>query len=131
MAPVINQEVKNGRVALYDEVFGYVLDVPYYWANPGHTTELGYDRMKSGDDLIAALKAKGITHIYFNLGPDREQAGRWMEAAQGVRPYEGADRASLADNPEVAWKLWLAEAAAARRLTVVQATGTKLFFRID
>ncbi|RYG37944.1 hypothetical protein EON81_05155 [bacterium] len=131
MAPMINQEAKGGRVALYDEVFGYVLDVPYYWANPGHTTELGYEGMHSGDDLVAALKSKGITHVYFNLGPDREAASRWIEAAQGTRPFEGEERTGLESNLEIAWKLWLSQAAASGKLRLLQATGSKLFFKVE
>ncbi|CAN5688506.1 hypothetical protein BH11ARM2_BH11ARM2_09990 [soil metagenome] len=131
-AAFLNQEAKGGRVALYDEVFGYLLDVPYYWANPGHTTELGYDRIHSGDDLVVALKAKGITDVYFNLGLSGPEFGaRWSEAAQGSRPFEGAEREGIADNPEIAWKLWLAEAAASGKLRLVQAFGSKLVFKVE
>lgn len=131
-AAFLNQEAKDGRVALYDEVFGDLLDVPYYWANPGHTTRLGYDRMRSGDDLVKSLKDHGITHVYFNLGlSGPEFASRWSEAAQGSRPYEGVERDGIANNPEIAWKLWLAEAVASGKLVPIQAFGSKLAFKIQ
>ncbi|HTQ09701.1 MAG TPA: hypothetical protein VMI31_06480, partial [Fimbriimonadaceae bacterium] len=46
-AQELNRIAGGGRVALYDEVFGYLLDVPYLWANPGHSNELGYTDMRS------------------------------------------------------------------------------------
>jgi hypothetical protein len=68
-AEYLNQVAKGGRVALYDEVFGFLLDVPYFWANPGHTTELGYESMRTGEDLARSLRAKGITYVYLNRLP--------------------------------------------------------------
>ncbi|MBL8059565.1 MAG: glycosyltransferase family 39 protein [Chthonomonas sp.] len=65
----INQEVgKQGKVALYNEVFGYFLDVPYIWANPGHSMLLPYEKMESGADLVRGLQDIGVTHVYLNIG---------------------------------------------------------------
>jgi hypothetical protein len=62
----LNSNVKSGKVALYDEVFGYYLNVPYFWANPGHTTLIGYDKLKDGAQFIARLKEMGFTYIYLS-----------------------------------------------------------------
>jgi len=83
----INQNVpKTGRVALYDVVFGYLLDVPYYWANPGHSNEIPYDRMSNGKDFVDALKRMGFTHVFVKMSqdvrPDEDNAA-WA-AAMGL-----------------------------------------------
>jgi 4-amino-4-deoxy-L-arabinose transferase-like glycosyltransferase len=87
-AVYINQNVpKSGRVALYDVVFGYLLDVPYYWANPGHSNEIPYSNMKSGHDLVSALRNMGFTHVYVKLSADvrpPEENAAWM-AAMGLQ----------------------------------------------
>lgn len=58
-------EVK--KVALFDEVFGFYLDKPYFWGNYGHTTEMGYETMSTVEDFVAALKKMGISHLYVNV----------------------------------------------------------------
>lgn len=115
------------RVGLFDEVFGYLLDVPYFWAGPGHTTELGYDRLKSGEELADSLKAKGISHAYVSLalgttfGGNREERDKFL-AATGLNgttvPY--ADRETRMADPRSGVKVMLAEAIAAGRLRPVQ-----------
>ncbi len=93
-AVYINHNVpKTGRVALYDVVFGYLLDVPYYWANPGHSNEIPYDRMSDGKDFADALRHMGFTYVYVKMSqdvrPDGENAA-WA-AAMGLtgpaRPF--------------------------------------------
>lgn len=65
----LNEIGKSERVyvALYDEVRGYYLDVPYFWANPGHHTMLQYDSYDDPSDLINGLKSLGTTHVLMNL----------------------------------------------------------------
>ena len=137
-AKFLNENAKGGRVALFDEVFGFLLDVPYFWAGPGHTTELGYATMKSGGELVAALKRLGITHAYFALGtafggrPD--EADRWIKAA-GLAgppvPYEGADREGRLRDERSAYKVFLAEAVAGGALRPVQEfRGRKIVFEV-
>ncbi|MES1228294.1 MAG: hypothetical protein ABUL72_06445, partial [Armatimonadota bacterium] len=92
-ATVINGAVpKNGRIALYDEVFGYFLDVPYYWANPGHSNEIPYDQMRSGHDYVEAMRRMGFTHVYVNLAPSVhsiELSQAWIGAMgfNGEHPF--------------------------------------------
>jgi hypothetical protein len=67
-AEEINQTVPpNGKIALYDEVFGYFLDRPYFWANPGHSTILNHDPSQSGKAYTDNLKSQGFTHIYVSM----------------------------------------------------------------
>jgi hypothetical protein len=86
-AQYINMNVpKTGRVALYDEVFGDFLDVPYYWANPGHSNEIPYDNMRDGHDYAVAMRKMGFTHVYANMSPSirtPEDTQAWV-AAMGL-----------------------------------------------
>lgn len=117
----INEVAKGGRVALYDEVFGYFLDVPYFWANPGHTTELGYEGMRSGDDLIAAWKRLGITHVYIAFGTtfagDPVALQRWQEASFGSKPYSAEEVESASKDLRNKYKVLLAQAISSGKLT--------------
>jgi hypothetical protein len=61
-------ETEDIYVALYDEVRGYYLDVPYFWANPGHHTMLPYDSYTQPSELISGLKELGVTHIVMAMG---------------------------------------------------------------
>lgn len=64
----INERVpKTGKVALYDELFGYLLDVPYFWANPGHSSVIPYESMKNGRDYADAMRKLGFTHVYISI----------------------------------------------------------------
>ncbi len=126
------------RVALFDEVFGYLLDVPYFWAGPGHTTELGYATMKSGDELVAALKRQGITHAYVALslgttfGGDTAERDRFM-AATGLQgpavPY--ADREARLRDERSAVKVFLAEAIASGGLRPLRPFRSGIVFTVD
>jgi len=54
---------------LFDEVRGFYLDVDYFWANPGHHTYIPYERIRSPEKFIEALRKLGATHVYMNLDP--------------------------------------------------------------
>ena len=88
-AQYLNQTVKGGRVALFDEVFGFLLDVPYFWANPGHSTEIGWETLTTPQEMVASFKQLGFTHVYINLGEmfgrDQDSIVVWLQAA-GISP---------------------------------------------
>lgn len=135
-AQFLNEVAKGGKVALYDEVFGYFLDVPYFWANPGHTTELGYDQMESGADLVAAWRKLGITHVYLNMaiaGPDDPTTVR-MRAAMGLdgppQPYAGEEREQMFADLRTKWKVLVAEAVALGELELLSEPGRRLIFKL-
>lgn len=133
-AAILNRDARGGKVALYDEVFGYFLDVPYFWANPGHSTELGYDAMSSGDDLIAAWKRLGITHVYVAFGTmfagDQTALQRWEEAAFGSRPFSAEEVAAASHDLRTKYKVLLAQAIKSGRLTTLDAR-PGMAFRIN
>jgi 4-amino-4-deoxy-L-arabinose transferase-like glycosyltransferase len=134
-AQALNQIAQNGKVGLFDEVFGFYLDVPYFWASPGHSTQMGYEQMQSADEFVVALRNLGITHIYINLGQmfgqDKNLMLRWRQAAglEGLpKPFE--DRADRLKDPRDKYKVLLAEAIANHSLTPVNANGSRLIFAV-
>jgi len=133
-AVYINQELKPTRIALYDEVFGYLLDVPYFWANPGHTTEIGYEQMESVDDYMAGLEKMGISHVYVNLGltvPEQQQALLGATGLTGeVIPIPSDMRAAMMSDVQSRWKPLLAEAVGAGKLRLGQEYGTRVIFEV-
>jgi hypothetical protein len=133
-ADTMNRIIRPERVALYDEVFGYLLDVPYFWANPGHTTELGYATMKTSDELVDNLRSLGISHVYVNLGLTPESVRGPLVAATGLSgpatPIPPDVRAQLMADEQARWKPLLAEAVASGRLEFVEAFGNRIIFRI-
>ncbi len=122
---VINKVAVKGKVALYDEVFGFLLDVPYMWANPGHSTVIPYDEMKDGASYVKAMKQLGFTHIYVNLSPMVKDPGfvkKWVAAmgfGSNPTPFSAEESKTLAENWQDKWELLIAEAAAEKRIVPV------------
>jgi len=114
----------TGKVALFDEVFGFYLDVPYYWAGYGHSTEMGYATMASSDDLIASFKKLDIKRVYVNLRmSDPAFVGRWVSAmglGDAPAPLPDAERRQLIDDVQARWKVFLADAVQQGKLRLVQ-----------
>lgn len=126
-AKVINQSAKGGSVALFDEVFGYWLDVPYVWANPGHSTRIPYDTMQTGEDFAEGLS--DYSHIYVNmLGSPPDFSERWRAAMQGV-PLPTEERAALMSDLRTKWKPLLAEAVASGHYALEQDFGRGILLR--
>ncbi len=67
MARAVNTLPNESRIALYDEVMGYYLDRRYFWANPGHSTVIPYQRLSTPEGLLRTLKLQGFTHVLVNL----------------------------------------------------------------
>jgi hypothetical protein len=133
-AQEINMLAAEGKVALYDEVFGFFLDVPYFWANPGHSTQIPYERLESGASYADEMAAQGFTHVYVSFGYKApEDVRRWVSATGldgSPIPYEGEERAELLGNFEQRWKVLVAEAVLSRRLAPVWATGKGVLFEL-
>jgi len=124
---VINELATGGKIALFDEVFGYWLDVPYAWANPGHSTVIPYDTMQTGDDFAAGLR--DYSHLYINmLGSPPDFAHRWRAAMQGV-PLPAEEREALMSDLRTKWKPLLAEAVAAGHYRLEQDFGRGILLR--
>ncbi|MCW5943540.1 MAG: hypothetical protein KIS66_15015 [Fimbriimonadaceae bacterium] len=132
-AKLLNELAAGGKVALFDEVFGYFLDVPYFWANPGHSTEIPYPELKTGAEFVEALKAMGFTHVYLNLQyQEKGFRARWFEAMnRGGRPFEGEERAALFADRRTQWKALLADAVASGRFVPIRQGNEWLIFQIQ
>lgn len=131
-AEAINQG--TGKVALYDEVFGFYLDVPYYWASYGHSTEMGYATMASSDDLIASFRKLGIERVYMNLRmSDPEFVRRWVGAmglGEAPGPLPDAEREALVADVQGRWKVFLADAVAEGKLRITQTFRGGVLFEV-
>jgi len=133
----INERVKGGKVALYDEVFGFLLDVPYVWANPPHSTIIPYDAMQTGEDYVREMKRMGFTHAYISLSRvviDREKAQTWI-AAMGLQgspvPLTPETRRDWTENFQEKWRVLLADAVAEGRLSVVDTPRSGILFQFN
>lgn len=121
MAEVINSNTEVTEVALFDEVFGYLLDKKYFWANPGHSDRIKFESMSSGADLADELKRQGVSHAYFSLvTTGREDQVKWLASAGLIagEPWTSDERQAMMANRELAWKALLADAVRSGRLTL-------------
>jgi hypothetical protein len=126
-ATEINQLPEGSRVALYDEVFGYYLDRDYFWANPGHSMLIPYERMQSANDYVAALQELGFTHVYVSLLSSDQ---RFIDALSGLRPYSQAERDAMFVDLNTRWRVLVAEAANQGRIKEVKAFGGAVLYSI-
>lgn len=133
-AAEINSTVKPAKIALFDEVFGFLLDVPYFWGNPGHTTEVGYEAMETQDDFVDGLQKQGISHLYWNLSltpkPQRDellQASGLVGTPVALNPDV---RANLMADTQSKWKPLLVEAIASGRIRLVKEFGSRVILEI-
>ncbi|MCW5936368.1 MAG: hypothetical protein KIT11_03565 [Fimbriimonadaceae bacterium] len=128
-AETINALPKGTKVALYDEVFGYFLDVGYIWANPGHSSWIPYEAMESGSDYARMMREKGFTHAYLNFSPgivDPKLTRRWMEAA-GLAPgdpYGPVEADLMHSDLNLWWRYLTADAVRRGELRPMQAFGS-------
>lgn len=137
VAQYVNSESKIKKIGLFDEVFGYFLDKPYMWANPGHTTELGYDGMQTAQDLVDALRKQGISHVYLNnqyaIGTENEGFFASVTGIDGASktPYPAEKRSKLMEDQRTKWRVLLNEAIAEGKLVLDRRfSQTRMVFEI-
>lgn len=117
-AAAINADDRVGKVALYEEVFGFLLERPYFWANPGHSTKIPHETLETGPDYARTMRELGFTHIYKGIGGRFDVADapglfdRWagsMGLGGGgiLRP---TDREAMMRDPNLRWRWLLADA---------------------
>lgn len=97
------------KVALYDEVFGYYLDLEYFWANPGHSMYIPYETADSAHELIEEMQSRGFTHIYINLIPDAKFVSA-LGFGSSPQPYTQDDRTKMMVDLNLRWKVLLSDA---------------------
>lgn len=123
-AEQINRLSEPVKVALYDEVFGFLLDKPYMWANPGHSTIIPYDNMRSGADWESAMRRLGFTHAYVNLGAQPPDQARAWAAELGLVEgpgWEPSQREEMWKDLGRKWMILIAQAVRSGDAKVVWA----------
>lgn len=98
--------VGNGRVALFDQVFGFDLDCDYIWANPGHSTLVPSENLSNGSELIQTLKAQRVDYVLVTLKYMPRDRAEWFESPSSQRPdwYEEAF-----NDPQTRWQALLVD----------------------
>lgn len=131
-AKIVNADEQVKKVALYHEVFGFLLDKPYFWANPGHSKIIPYETLNSGVEYADAMQKLGFSHVYFNLGgEDPARRERWLQAsglAPG-EPYSEQERTELAKDLNLKWLFLLADAMRNGQLAPVGEPSMRLILR--
>ena len=133
-AAFLNSEPDVTKVALYDEVFGFILDKPYFWANPGHSMYIPYESIQDGNQYADEMKKLGFSHVYWNgqFSPP-EVWQRYMQAAglEAGDPLPADKREEAFKNLDLKWQVLLVEAIRAGRLTPVKEFGRRRIFKIN
>lgn len=137
--PTLHQMVpKEGtRVALYDEVFGFLLDRNYIWANPGHSTLIQHEGSVTGLHYVQSLESLGITHVYVStLYMPKEARDRFLGAIEFLGageggPYSDQERAEMEKDPNLKWRLLIADAVKMERLRILGTAGPGIVFQIQ
>lgn len=123
-AQQINQLPQTSKVALYDEVFGYLLNVSYWWANPGHSTQIPYPEMKNGDDFAQRMSEMGFTHVYVSLSTPGSPYRHEMAASLGLPseapPLNPAQIDELKLDLQTQWQGLLVEAVRNGKLKLIE-----------
>lgn len=121
------------KIALYDEVFGFLLDREYMWANPGHSTFIPYDKMNSGEDYAREMKALGFSHVYVNLQfTEREAAKKWIEAMSPTgTAFTEEEKTKMIADLDIKWRWLIADAARNLKIQIVDQKGPGLLFEIQ
>jgi hypothetical protein len=121
-------EVK--KVALFDEVFGFYLNKPYYWATYGHSTEIGYEEIDSAEKMVDSFRRMGFTHLYVNLRMQAPEFVGPFVASLGLTatnqgwqpipavPLDPVIADPMKQNVQLKWKPFLAEAVERGLITV-------------
>ncbi len=130
VAKAVDELPAESGIALYDEVFGFFLNRPYFWANPGHCTRIPYERMTSGAELASALASLQMTHVYANLAQaDPQTRSRWL-AAMADQPYSAEEIQSMSTNLDLKWRWLFADAVRQGRFRNPRSFRTGVLFEI-
>lgn len=120
------------RIALYDEVFGFLLDRKYIWGNPGHSTLIQHEASQSGAEYVQSLKSLGVTHVYVSPQYLPKEARERFFAALGLTEgahYSTDERAQMENDPNLKWRWLIADAARSGDLIFQTQAGPGLLFK--
>lgn len=102
----VSDLVGSGRVALFDQVFGFDLDCDYLWANPGHSTLVPSENLSDGSELVQTLKTQRVNYILVTLKYMPRDRANWFESPSSQRPdwYQEAF-----NDPQTRWQALLVD----------------------
>ncbi len=128
----LNQLGPSAKVALYDTVFGYYLDIPYFWANPGHSMYIPYETVSNGSEYADALMERDFTHVYVSLSssPQRFLDAIGMSESR-PEPYTEAEREEMSKDLDLKWRYLVADAIQSGRLQYLEQAGGGLIFALS
>jgi len=124
-APTINQMVNGGKVALFDEVFGYFLDCRYVWGNAPHSTLFPSENASTREEFLEMFEKQGVTHLYVNLGfmPDFCQ----NVLKNSATPEEWA---KVQSDRQIRWVAFISESERAGRLRPLVNFGGAVLYQL-
>lgn len=133
--PQIHESVpkEGSRIALYDEVFGFLLDRKYIWGNPGHSTLIQHESSQSGAEYVDSLKSLKVTHVYVSPQYLPAEARERFFSALGLtagEAYSDEERAQMEPDPNLKWRWLIADAARSADLQFVGQAGPGLLFKV-
>jgi hypothetical protein len=125
-AEQLNEDPSVKRIALYDEVFGFLLNKPYLWANPGHSMVIPYESLDSGAAFAGQMAELGFSHAYVNLALMPSDAReKWIsEMAPGGAEPSAEDTEEAFGNLDLKWRWLLADAVRSGEAQIVGQAGT-------
>lgn len=127
----ISTRVGAGKVALYDEVFGSLLDCDYIWANPGHSMIIDHEGANTGEEFAASLKKVGITHVFVNFRySDKAFSEKWQASFSGTSAFSADEEKAMMGNLDLKWKLLIARAVSSGQLVGVQGYPGSVLFEV-
>lgn len=125
-ASAINQAVQSGKVALFDEVFGYELDCRYVWGNPPHSTLFPSENARSVGEFLKLFDQEGVTHFYVNLGYMPDFCQNVLKNSASAEDLE-----KVRSDRQIRWVAFISEAAQAGKLrSLVNFGGAVLYERV-
>lgn len=134
-AAEINQLPDVTNLALYDEVFGFYLNKPYFWANPGHVTDNSPEPFQTGADYVRGLPQKP-SHVYMSLSPQflPPEARDKFLATAGLAPgdpYTEQEKQEMFANPDLKWRWLIADAVRSGALTPEKSFRSAILFKVN
>ncbi|MCH7903677.1 MAG: hypothetical protein IH944_03815 [Armatimonadetes bacterium] len=127
----LNQLPEDSKIALYHELFGFLLDRDYFWANPGHSKLIPHKTLSTGDEYASKMAELGFTHVYYNiLGDSVGHGQKFVDSIGDGVFYSEDDRALMFDDLNLKFNWLIADAHRSGRLRIVATFPRSVLFEI-
>lgn len=129
--PFFESLPNDSRIALYDEVFGFYIDRSYFWANPGHSMLIPYDRVSNAAQYVAAMRDQRFTHIYVNLSTGDSRFVSALGLGASSVAYSEEERAAMMPDLNLKWKVLVSDAVRSGLIKLEQTFGTSAVYSLN